>query len=52
MQAPSDNVVLYGHNMKDGTMFCDLKKYKSKSFWAQHRTIQFDTLTEQNKNIP
>lgn len=49
VQAPSDNVVLYGHNMKDGTMFCDLTNYKSESFWAQHRTIQFDTLTEQHE---
>lgn len=49
VQAPSDNVVLYGHNMKDGTMFCDLTNYKSESFWAQHRTIQFDTLTQKNE---
>ena len=49
VQAPSDNVVLYSHNMKDGTMFSDLTNYKSESFWAQHPTIQFDTLTEQNE---
>lgn len=49
VQAPSDNVVLYGHNMKDGTMFCDLTNYKNESFWAQHRTIQFDTLTQKNE---
>lgn len=49
VQAPSDNVVLYGHNMKDGTMFCDLTNYKSESFWAEHRTIQFDTLTQKNE---
>ena len=41
--------MLYSHNMKDGTMFSDLTNYKSESFWAQHRTIQFDTLTEQNE---
>ena len=49
VQAPSDNVVLYSHNMKDGTMFSDLTNYKSESFWAQHRTIQFDTLTQKNE---
>lgn len=43
---PSDNVVLYGHNMKNGTMFADLLKYKDKSFWEEHRYIYFDTLTE------
>lgn len=43
---PSDNVVLYGHNMRNGTMFADLHKYKSKSFWEEHRYVNFDTLHE------
>lgn len=43
---PSDNVILYGHNMRNGTMFADLHKYKSKSFWEDHRYVFFDTLTE------
>lgn len=43
---PSDNVVLYGHNMRNGTMFADLHKYKSKSFWEDHRYVYFDTLNE------
>lgn len=43
---PSTNVVLYGHNMKNGTMFADLHKYKSKSFWEEHKYVYFDTLTE------
>ncbi len=42
--APSDNVVIYGHRMQDGTMFADLAKYTSKSFWQEHPYIQFDTL--------
>lgn len=42
--APSDNVVIYGHMMKDGTMFADLAKYTSKQYWREHPTIQFDTL--------
>lgn len=42
--APSDNVVIYGHMMKDGTMFADLSKYASKSYWQEHQFIQFDTL--------
>ena len=25
--APSDNLIIYGHNMKDGSMFADLAKY-------------------------
>ena len=31
--APSDNLIIYGHNMKDGSMFADLAKYRSKDFW-------------------
>ena len=30
MQAPSDNVVIYGHHMNDGSMFAHLEKFKSK----------------------
>lgn len=43
VQAPSDNVILYGHNMKDGSMFADLAKYRSKDFWQVHKTVWFDT---------
>ena len=43
VQAPSDNVILYGHDMKDGSMFADLAKYRSKDFWQVHKTVWFDT---------
>lgn len=42
--APSDNVVIYGHRMQDGSMFADLANYTSKSYWEEHPYIQFDTL--------
>lgn len=29
--------ILYGHNMKDGTMFGKLKAYKQKDFWEKHQ---------------
>ena len=41
--APSDNLIIYGHNMKDGSMFADLAKYRSKDFWQAHKTVRFDT---------
>lgn len=41
--APSDNLILYGHNMKDGSMFADLAKYRSKDFWQNHKTVWFAT---------
>ncbi len=45
--AASDNLVIYGHHIKGGRMFGALEEYKSKSFYEKHKTIQFDTLTEQ-----
>lgn len=46
---PPDNIVIYGHHMSNGSMFADLDKYKSKSFWEEHKTITFDTLTQHNE---
>lgn len=46
LDAPSDNVTLYGHNMKDGSMFAGLHDYAKQEFWEEHRYIRFDTLTE------
>lgn len=43
---PSDNLIIYGHNMRDSSMFSGLMKYADKSFWESHKTISFDTLTE------
>jgi len=40
----SDNLIIYGHNMKDGKMFSDLCRYADKSFYNDHRIIYFDTL--------
>lgn len=45
---PSDNITIYGHNMKDGSMFAPLNNYRSKSYWENHRYIYFDTLTERH----
>ena len=42
----SDNVVVYGHHMNNGSMFSDLNKYLNQSFYADHALIQFATLTE------
>lgn len=42
----SDNVTIYGHYMRNGSMFAALGKYKKKDFWEQNKTILFDTLTQ------
>ena len=44
IQKPSDNLLIYGHNMKTGTMFHDLLKYEDASFYNNHKYIQFDTI--------
>lgn len=43
---PSDNLIIYGHCMKDGSMFADLDNYTSKAFWESHRMITFNTLSQ------
>ena len=47
--ADSDNLLIYGHNMLDGSMFRSLPKYESKSYWQAHPTIHFDTLYEEGE---
>lgn len=39
----SDNMVLYGHNMKNGSMFGSLKKYKDQKYVEEHPYIWFIT---------
>ena len=41
----SDNVVIYGHHMNNGSMFADLCKYEREDFYKEHPTIHFDTLS-------
>lgn len=35
----SDNNVIYGHHMRDGSMFATFVKYKNRSFWKKHQKI-------------
>ena len=39
----STNLIIYGHNMKNGTMFSNLKKYVDRDFLNAHRTVKFET---------
>lgn len=47
VNTPGTNFIIYGHNMKDGSMFGDLDLYRKESFWREHPTICFDTLYEE-----
>lgn len=41
---PTCNFLIYGHNMKNGTMFHDLLEYADKDFYEAHKTFKFDTI--------
>ncbi len=43
---PSDNVTLFGHNMRDGSMFATLNNYENQYFWEDNSLILFNTLSE------
>ena len=34
-----NNTVIYGHNMKNGTMFAQLHKFEDKDFFEEHREV-------------
>ncbi len=40
------NYLIYGHNIKRGSMFSVLLSYEDQSFWQKHPIITFDTLYE------
>ena len=44
---PSDNLIIYGHNMKSGKMFGELTQYKSEKFYERHKKIFFDTIYDE-----
>ena len=39
-----ENLVIYGHNMKNGTMFGKLDKYTSADYCEAHKTVLFQTV--------
>ena len=46
---PSENWIIYGHNMKSGKMFGELPNYKSESYFMNHPYVSFDTIYETGK---
>lgn len=38
------NLIIYGHRMKNGSMFGTLKKFRSLDFYKENPTIEFSTL--------
>lgn len=46
---PGTNMIIYGHHMKSGKMFGNLKLYSNKSYYDEHPIIQFDTIYEEGR---
>lgn len=42
-----NSLLIYGHHMKDGSMFGSLTDYCTQEFADKHPIIHFDTLTEE-----
>ncbi|WP_020618358.1 class B sortase [Paenibacillus daejeonensis] len=40
------HTVIYGHHMKDGSMFGELAKYKDAAYYREHPTITFEGIEE------
>ena len=43
---PSNNLLIYGHNLGNGMMFQELLKYEKESFYQEHPIIRFTTAKE------
>lgn len=39
MDFSDDNTVLYGHNMKNGSMFAVINKYREETFYKEHKEV-------------
>ena len=49
MEPESDNIIIYGHNMKNGSMFASLMDYEKRKYWEEHPIISFSTLSEERE---
>ncbi len=43
---PSTNLIVYGHNMRNGSIFNTLLKYKKEEFYKEHKTVILDSVYE------
>ena len=47
LEPRTDNLIIYGHNMKNGSMFATLMDYADESFWKEHPVIYLSSLYEE-----
>ena len=46
---PSSNLLIYGHNNKNGNMFQDLLKYEDENYYKEHSYIRFTTVDDDSQ---
>ena len=46
---PSSNLLIYGHNNKNGNMFQDLLKYEDENYYKEHSYIRFTTVNDDSQ---
>ncbi len=49
IEKPSKNLILYGHHMRDSSMFGDLLRYNDLNYYKARPTITFDTVIEKGE---
>lgn len=50
---PADDcLIIYGHNMNNGTMFGNLRSYLNKDFFRDSSIVFFDTIYENKQFVP
>lgn len=47
-----DSLIIYGHNMRNGTMFRPLTSYEQLSFLKEHPLVHFDSIYENRSYAP
>lgn len=46
---PSSNLLMYGHNLQDGSLFHDILNYKDESYYKEHPIIRFTTKNDDSE---
>ena len=49
LEPESTNLIVYGHNMRNGTGFRTLHEYVQKEYWEENPIIEFSTLYEERE---
>ena len=47
-----ENLIVYGHNMRNGTMFGELSSFGEREFLRENAVVRFDTLYENALYVP